>query len=66
MHNKNQNKISHIIVILYVSDYGGNKKVKQFLDKLYINSTIYLDRKYERYLNLCNILHGRLASKETS
>lgn len=29
---------------------GGNAKVEKILDNLYLNSTIYLDRKYKKYL----------------
>lgn len=35
--------------------YGGNIQVKTILDYLYKDATIFLDRKYERYLELCNI-----------
>jgi hypothetical protein len=39
----------------YSLEYGGNKQVLQLLDYLYGNSTIYLQRKYERYLLLKNM-----------
>lgn len=32
---------------------GGNRKVKKFLDWLYQGANIYLERKYQRYLELC-------------
>ena len=39
----NQNKNAYKI------HYGGNFQVKKFLECLYKDSTIYLDRKYEKY-----------------
>lgn len=35
----------------YYFSLGGNKQVLEMLDYLYGDSTIYLDRKYERYIN---------------
>lgn len=35
-------------------EFSGNKQVKKFLDLIYKDATMYLDRKYERYINLCN------------
>ena len=32
--------------------FGGNRQVLSFCNKLYENATIYLDRKYKRYLEL--------------
>lgn len=43
--------------------FGGNYQVKHFLDFIYEEATIYLDRKYERYLKLCKILSDREANK---
>lgn len=39
----------------YSLEYGGNKQVLKLLDYLYDNSSIYLQRKYERYLLLKNM-----------
>ena len=36
-------------------EFSGNKQVKCFLDLLYKDATIYLDRKYDRYIKLCNL-----------
>lgn len=33
----------------------GNKKTKKLLDIFYQNSTIYMNRKYEKYKSLCNV-----------
>ena len=33
----------------YQITIGGNNQVKRILDSLYSNSTIYLERKYNRY-----------------
>ncbi|SHJ48604.1 LAGLIDADG family homing endonuclease [Tepidibacter formicigenes] len=45
---------------VYSIELGGNNQVKKFLDLIYKDSTIYLDRKYNRYKELCNIIHSRL------
>ncbi len=37
-------------------NFGGNLQVKAFLDWLYKDSTIHLNRKYDRYLELCRLL----------
>ena len=34
-------------------DFGGNEQVRNFLDLIYKDSTIHLERKYEKYLDLC-------------
>lgn len=41
----------------------GNKKVKQFLDCLYKDATVYLDRKYQRYCDLTELSNSRLTVK---
>ena len=43
----------------YDVEWGG-KYVLDYLKQLYQNATIYLDRKYEKYLILCEILNCRL------
>lgn len=52
------NKIKHAKKDSTTNNYeivfGGMKKVKVFAKKLYENSTIYLDRKYERYIEIIN------------
>jgi len=35
-------------------EVSGNKNSKKFLDWLYLGSSIYLYRKYDKYLKLCN------------
>ena len=35
---------------IYVIQIGGNKKTKKIFDLLYNNSTVYLDRKFDKYL----------------
>ena len=39
----------------YSFTIGGNKQVKKFLDILYKDATVYLDRKYERYLEVLEL-----------
>lgn len=43
----------------YSFDIGGNIQVVKLLELLYYNSTIYLDRKYERYMTLYNHYNSR-------
>lgn len=40
-------------------ELAGNYQVKKFLDQLYKDSTVRLDRKHERYKVLSNLLHSR-------
>ena len=35
----------------------------KIVDLLYKNATIYLDRKYQRYLDLCNLNNSRALEK---
>ena len=44
-------------------ELGGNKDARKFLDVLYKNATVYLNRKYERYIELCNLLDSRALAK---
>lgn len=37
---------------VFTLELGGNKQVKKFLDLIYKDAIIYLDRKYEKYLEL--------------
>ena len=41
--------------IVSTVDIGGNIKAQAFLDLLYKGSHIYLDRKYQRYQDLCKL-----------
>ena len=43
-------KMNQITTTLSV---GGNLQVRKILDWLYQDATIYLPRKYEKYLELC-------------
>lgn len=38
----------------YTLKCGGKKLVKEKMDILYKNATVYLDRKYDKYLQLCS------------
>lgn len=44
-------------------ELSGNNQVKNFLDLIYEKATVYLDRKYERYQNLCNLINSRVTPK---
>ncbi|HLO11127.1 MAG TPA: LAGLIDADG family homing endonuclease [Pseudoneobacillus sp.] len=37
-------------------ELGGNRQVKAFLDLIYKDATVYLDRKFEKYNKLSNII----------
>lgn len=43
--------------------FGGNYLVKNYLDYIYKDASVYLQRKYDRYVNLCNMLNTRELSK---
>lgn len=38
-------------------EFGGNRQTKRFLDYIYQNATVWLDRKYQRYLDLTQLLN---------
>lgn len=38
--------------------FGGNSQVKRFCEYIYNDSTIYLQRKYDRYQDLLNVLNS--------
>ena len=45
-------------------ELGGNLQVRKVLDILYKDANIYLDRKFERYRNLIELLNCRALSKD--
>lgn len=44
-------------------EFGGNIKTQKILDLLYKDANLYLDRKYKRYLDLCNLNNSRALEK---
>lgn len=40
-------------------ELAGNYQVKAFLDLIYKDSTVHLNRKHEKYIELCNLLYSR-------
>lgn len=46
-------------------EFGGNKQVLNILEYIYKDSTIHLQRKYEKFLLLKQLKHGRLLSKDS-
>jgi hypothetical protein len=44
-------------------DFGGNNLSKKFLDYIYKDATVFLDRKHERYIALTNIIKERESRK---
>lgn len=40
-------------------EIASNIRSKNFLDLIYKNATIYLDRKYDKYLKLCEFMNSR-------
>ena len=47
-------------------EFSGNYQVKRFLDLLYDGAHIFLDRKRERYIDLCNLLNSRAVRKRSA
>lgn len=41
-------------------ELSGHQKVKKFLDLLYNDAHVFLERKHERYLKLCNLINSRV------
>ena len=50
--NKNVKILSTKNSKIYSLAYGGNRQVKKFMDRIYKNSKVYLDRKYNIYCRL--------------
>lgn len=44
-------------------EFGGNLKTQKILDLLYKDASIYLDRKCNRYIDLCNLNNSRALEK---
>lgn len=53
-------KPEHIVQSLEIT---GNRKAKQFLDYIYKDATVYLERKHQRYCDLAELLNSRDAAK---
>ncbi len=49
-------KENHIVEAF---EFGGNYLVKKYLDYIYDGASVWLDRKYDRYIQLCNLLQKR-------
>lgn len=47
-------------------EFAGVYQVKKFLDIIYNNATVYLDRKYDKYIELSNYLNSRVTSKDVA
>lgn len=47
-------------------DFSGNNQVRKFLDEIYKNATVFLDRKHNRYIDLKKMQNSRLTSKDVS
>lgn len=56
--NKPNLKLSTKDNITYQVNFAGNKQVKQILNILYHDATIYLDRKYDKYIEFMNSKYG--------
>ena len=59
-HPFNKRKQEHIVTAF---GFGGNYQVKRYLDYIYKDATVWLDRKYERYQELCGLITEREANK---
>lgn len=44
-------------------EFGGNNLTKKYLDYIYKDATVWLNRKHDRYCELCNIIIKREAAK---
>lgn len=53
-------KEEHIVTAF---DFGGNYLTKMYLDYIYSDATVWLDRKHDRYLELCNLIYERNNNK---
>ena len=56
--NKPDLKLSTKDNVTYQVNFTGNKQVKQILNILYHDATIYLDRKYDKYIEFMNSKYG--------
>lgn len=56
--NKSELKLSTKDNITYQINFSGNKQVKNILNILYHDATIYLDRKYDKYIEFMNSKYG--------
>lgn len=45
-------------------EFGGNYLVKKYLDYIYNGASVWLDRKHDRYLKLCDLLTERENKKQ--
>lgn len=54
-------KEEHIVTSF---EFGGNYLVKKYLDYIYDGATVWLDRKHDRYIKLCNLLNKRETKRE--
>ena len=45
-------------------EFGGNYLVKKYLDYIYNDASVWLDRKHDRYLKLCDLLAERENKKK--
>ena len=44
-------------------EFSGNVQVEKFLDIIYKDATVFLDRKHERYIELKELLTSRSEAK---
>ena len=47
-------------------EISGSKQTRKFLDLLYQNASVYLNRKHDRYLELCNKQNSRAERKRSA
>lgn len=45
-------------------ELGGNEQCRNFLDLIYNNASVYLDRKFVKYIDLCNFNNNSRARKK--
>ena len=52
--SKNGNGITAALTV------GGRRNCKTFLDWIYTDSTVHLDRKYKKYLDVCDLVNNKI------
>lgn len=60
-----EEKISRYSKPMYSLKIHGNNKSKAFLDWLYVESTVHLVRKYDKYMSLKQLVENRLNNNPT-
>lgn len=52
--HSDKNFVARGNLVTKIASFGGNVQVKSFLDWIYKNATVFLQRKYNKYLEICS------------